>query len=251
MSLGDILGTTAELLHGLQSITDDFLTELKGRRALRSHYRTKRENFAGFPEEYLPQGSEIRAYSVYHDMERKSHYPNEYQDALVHTFSTQRLETHRQNRTSKPLFFYDQLMLPAVIRHVLNETAFYGLSRRMTRATLKGHCLYENDGGDLPVVLPSDDAADFVQGMLVFGFSAQEQNMIQEFKIGGTDKGLYRLEVGKIEFLDTDGALHTEDVGFYLWVGGNEGLIRANEKAWDPEKFLHTSIYRDMPQPQS
>lgn len=257
MSLAGLSDTAAQLWQSFHNIAKDALLDMqriRPQRAQRACGQTQQNLQLVIAKDYLPNApATTDVPALCGATQSKRFRLQEYHNAVSHKFRPLDLANFRSSTLIRPLFLYDHMMLPATIRHALLHNrrdplpTFRG---RMGRAALKHHRLYHNEHADLPAALPSDDPEDVVHGMLVYATNA-EKDAIQDFIVGGSQENnaLYRLEAGKVEFLDIDGALCTEDVGFYVWSGGADELIEAKEKAWDPEKFMDSDFYLDMPQP--
>ncbi|PYH96961.1 hypothetical protein BO71DRAFT_289055, partial [Aspergillus ellipticus CBS 707.79] len=129
------------------------------------------------------------------------HHPPDFVLALQHTPSTIALSTLLHKPGCTPRFLYDALMLPTVLKYFLDVPQDTDMTTHMMQATLQGYKLYQADPSDSqihshshshshshtqhpPIMLPSSDPEDAVEGMLVFGLDGEQRNAIYEVESG-------------------------------------------------------------------
>ncbi|PWY87018.1 hypothetical protein BO94DRAFT_65091 [Aspergillus sclerotioniger CBS 115572] len=119
----------------------------------------------------------------------------------------------------------------------------------MTPATLQGHKLYEIGPGSTPVMLPSSNPLDRVEGMLIFGLDADQRNAIYE-----KEGGLMELVNVQVDITQIDGLLlehvilsrRVVDAGAFVWVGCRDYLIPMDKSAWPVDGFLDSQFYENI-----
>ncbi|KAJ5650343.1 uncharacterized protein N7484_004066 [Penicillium longicatenatum] len=155
-----------------------------------------------------------------------------------------------QQPGSSPRFVYGALMLPTVLKYYINLEQSYKIHICMTQATLPGYQLYQFTGTRLPVLTPSSDPKDIVEGMLIFNFDEQQRNSLYEF-----ESGLMCLTSVQVEICqkDTDEMhrLRTVDAGAFTWTKPTYGMTRISDSSWCVREFLQSPFYHHMFQSQN
>ena len=178
-----------------------------------------------------------------------SRYPRDYQQALSNKLTREEVTHLLNKRGCAPRFVYGVLMLPTVLSHYLNASQTENIAKQMTPATLQGHKLYQIGPGSTPVMLPSSNPLDIVEGMLIFGLDADQRNAIYE-----TESGLMDLVNVQVNFTQVDSMLQEHvilsqrvvDAGAFVWVGARDGLMPLGESAWSVDEFLDSQFYENM-----
>ncbi|PYI04370.1 hypothetical protein BO78DRAFT_173828 [Aspergillus sclerotiicarbonarius CBS 121057] len=182
-------------------------------------------------------------------MEKKSSYPRDYQQALDNKLTPEDVSKLLKKPGCAPRFVYGVLMLPTVLKHYLDTPQTESLAKQMTRATLQGHKLYQIGSDSTPVMLPSSNPQDTVEGMLIFGLDADQRNAIYE-----EESGLMELVNVQATITQVDGMLQRHvilsqrvvDAGAFVWVGSQEGLIPMDKNAWPVDGFLGSQFYENI-----
>lgn len=173
-------------------------------------------------------------------MESKSYYPLDYQRALKNTFS----ETHLESclKGSVPIFVFGPLMLPQVLKSVTDTESTVDMVANMTQASLLGHKLWVFDGADSPVVRPSAELGQSVDGFVVFALTPEQRTWVHEFEVENS-KTLAHVQ---IEICLSDGGLRNIDAATFVWTGAMDGLVAARSRSWKIDAFLESEVYRNI-----
>ncbi|RAL04220.1 uncharacterized protein BO80DRAFT_258590 [Aspergillus ibericus CBS 121593] len=182
-------------------------------------------------------------------METKPTYPRNFQLALSNKLSPEDVTNHLNKPGCTPRFVYGVLMLPTVLSHYLDTPQTEIIAKQMTRATLRGHKLYRIGPDSTPVMVPSSDPQDTVEGMLIFGLDAVQRNAIYE-----KESGLMELVNVRVTITQVDGLLQRHvvlsqrvvDAGAFVWVDSQEGLIPMERNAWPVDEFLGSQFYENI-----
>ncbi|PWY69132.1 hypothetical protein BO70DRAFT_150377 [Aspergillus heteromorphus CBS 117.55] len=184
-------------------------------------------------------------------MDPQPHYPMDYLCALHHTPTPTTLNTLLNATTSPPRFVYGVLKLPTALKYILDEPQSTDMVSRMTRATLAGYKLYLPSPHDPPVMLPSRDPGDAVEGMLIFGLNEEQRNVIYEFEAGLMELVGVKVRVEVFEGVEEDVVTRSErevDAGAFAWKDGacEEGLVPVVGTNWEVDEFVAGAFYENM-----
>lgn len=189
-------------------------------------------------------------------MESKASYPKDFRDALRKKLSNVELD----HLSQPPLFVYNYLMLPSVLKYVLGTGApstrdsansMMSTSLLLTQATLLDHALYQfgsspfnasSEDVKFPAVVSLDKAECFVDGMLIFGLTPEQRGSIHDFE---SDHSM-QLENVKVELCLEDGELRTMDAGTSVWRGDKTAMEKYDHTSWGVDGFLTGKMYQDM-----
>ncbi|EEQ31107.1 hypothetical protein McanMca71_005719 [Microsporum canis] len=161
------------------------------------------------------------------------HYPREYRRALKNTLSQRQL--HEYLTGSMPLFFFGPLMLPSFLKSMTNADSCMDQAIHMTQASLLCHKLYLFQGVNLPLVMPSTQTEDYVDGMLVFNLTPERRGWIHELEASNE----IELRNVHVEIILDDGNLCTIDAGAFVWNGTTDtGIVPAPATQWRIDEFL-------------
>lgn len=182
-------------------------------------------------------------------MEMEPWYPTDFKLALSNTISKDDVTIFHQQPGSSPRFVYGALMLPTVLKYYVNIDQCYEIHTSMTQATLPGYQLYQFAESSLPVLTPSTDPKDTVEGMLIFNLDEQQRNALYEF-----EAGLMCLTNVQVEICqkDTDQMHHLRivDAGAFTWTKSTQGMTRIPDSSWSVREFLQSPFYQHMSQSQ-
>lgn len=195
-----------------------------------------------------PQACELSSTSpsLCPDLERMSPYPKEYLRALNNILTSENLA--ELLKKCPPLFLFDALKLPSVLKYVIDVEPDFPIVANMTQATLLAHELYLIEGTDIPVVTPTLENDRTVDGVVVFGLEPEQRGWIHDFEHGSCTK----LAMVQVEICLDDGTLCTLDAGAFVWAGNEkDGLAKSEYKSWEIDTFLHTKLYKTMTRDRS
>ncbi|KAL1961182.1 hypothetical protein VTO42DRAFT_3127 [Malbranchea cinnamomea] len=201
-------------------------------------------------------------------MEYKRSYPKDLREALTNKLLHTALDTLLKGGIP-PLFVYNYLMIPSVLNYVLASSPSSTMddswntvtptsSLIVTQGTLLSHKLYkfgrvsalstDPDRISFPAIVPCDDldgddaAAVFVDGMLIFGLTAEQRGLIHQFE---ADHGM-PLENVHVEICLEDGELRTIDAAAFVWRGSMDGMEEYGRTSWDVDQFLRGRMYKEI-----
>ncbi|PLB51258.1 hypothetical protein P170DRAFT_464215 [Aspergillus steynii IBT 23096] len=181
-------------------------------------------------------------------MNNQTWHPKDYQDAMSNTLSDEDLTRLLKQPGCAPRFVYGALMLPTVLKCIINESQTVNIHERMTRATVSGFRLYQFSSTSTPVMRRSRDPGSVVEGILVLGLDETQRNAIYELECGLM--GLVSVEVQiyvreNLEELDILNA-RTVDAGAFVWVGSSVELIPMKSSRWAVDGFLKEPFYESI-----
>lgn len=183
-------------------------------------------------------------------MEMKTWYPNDFKLALSNTISKEDVTIFHQQPGSSPRFVYGVLMLPTVLKYYTNIDQCCKIHTSMTQATLPGYQLYQFAESSSPLLTPSSNRKDLVEGMLIFNLDEQQRNALYEF-----EAGLMCLTSVQVEICqkDTDQMHHlrTVDAGAFTWTKCTQGMTRISDSSWCVREFAQSQFYQHMSQSQN
>lgn len=140
-------------------------------------------------------------------------------------------------------------MLPTVLKYYINIDQCYEIHTSMTQATLPGYQLYQFADSSSPILSPSSDPKDIVEGMLIFNLDEQQRNALYEF-----EAGLMCLTNVQVEICQKDADhmhhLHSVDAGAFTWTKSTQGMTRISDSSWCVREFLQSPFYQYMSQSQ-
>lgn len=141
-------------------------------------------------------------------------------------------------------------MLPTVLKYYINLEQCYEIHTSMTQATLPGYQLYQVAESTSPVLTPSLDPKDIVEGMLIFNLDEQQRNALYEF-----EAGLMCLTNVQVEICQKDTNqmhhLRTLDAGAFTWTKSTQGMTKISDSSWCVREFLQSPFYQYMSQSQN
>ncbi|EFR04716.1 hypothetical protein MGYG_07724 [Nannizzia gypsea CBS 118893] len=167
------------------------------------------------------------------------HYPREYRRALRNAVSQEQLTAYCKKTI--PLFVFGPLMLPSFLKSMTDADAHLDQAQHMTQASLLGHKLYLFEGSELPLVMPSSDSGDYVDGMLVFNLSTERRGWIHELEASNE----VELRNLRVEIVLEDGNLTALDAAAFVWTRREDiGIIPAPSTQWRIDEFLASPWYK-------
>ncbi|KAF7596769.1 hypothetical protein BBP40_000197 [Aspergillus hancockii] len=205
----------------------------------------------------LSEGASASSEPVFQDpsrrMEPKSWYPDDFNQALLNTFTAEEVTSLLKEPNCAPRFVYGALMLPTVLKYYIDVDQSVNLTRSMTRANVSGYRLYEYGEPRIPVIVQSSNPEDTVEGMLVFGLDVQHRNAIYEL-----EGGLMELVDAKVQIRLSDSSLgsyeirsgRAVDAGMFAWLRPKEGLKPVRNTTWSLDGFLRDQLYENIVQSQ-
>jgi hypothetical protein len=175
-------------------------------------------------------------------MESKSSYPSDYRRALENAFTTEGVDNSLNRPGGLPPFFvFGVLMLPTVLKYVIDTGNDFDVVSKMVQATALDHRLYQMEDADLPAIQPTSELGQSVDGFLVFGLDPKQRGKVYEF-----ESGLTKLDTVQVEICQKDGGLRTLDAGAFVWAGEETGLKSSTSRSWKVDGFLKTDFYAYM-----
>ncbi|TPX20855.1 hypothetical protein DIZ76_016752 [Coccidioides immitis] len=175
-----------------------------------------------------------------HKMEYKHTYPRDYQRALNNMLSAERLDELLKG--PMPMFLFGQLMLPQVLQFVTDAPPGYDVAANMTQASLLGYKLSVFEGANLPVVLPSGELGESVDGLVIFSLTPEQRNWIYQFEAENS-KLLTHVQV---EICMDDGNLRSIDAATFVWKGPMAGIVETGSKSWKVDAFIESEWYQNI-----
>ncbi|KAI1918267.1 hypothetical protein LOZ53_001301 [Ophidiomyces ophidiicola] len=172
-------------------------------------------------------------------MENKSAHPQDYMRALKNMIKEDELE--ELLKVSTPIFLFGPLMLPQMLKSVTDAQPSLDIATSMTQACLPGYELWVFEGADIPVVRASGKLGQSVDGLVVFGLSAEQRNWIYEFEA----ENAKHLTPVSVEICTRDGVLRTIDAATFVWKGRMDGLVSTGAKSWKIDTFLQSELYQN------
>lgn len=134
-------------------------------------------------------------------------------------------------------------MLPTVLKYYIDADQGYPVEKAMTQATLYGYQLHQFAEESTPVITPSSDPADVVDGMLIFNLDHHQRNAIYEF-----EGGLMCLSSVQVSICQREHghlySMRSVEAGTFVWSGSKEGLIPLKSVAWSVDSFLESPFYK-------
>ncbi|WEW61152.1 hypothetical protein PRK78_006642 [Emydomyces testavorans] len=173
-------------------------------------------------------------------MESRGSYPRDYRRALKNTLTEKKLEELLQGST--PMFLFGPLMLPQVLKSVTDTEPGFDIAAHMTQASLLQHKLWIFEGVNIPVVMPSEELGQSVDGLLVFALNPEQRNWIYEFEAEIT-KEMTHVQV---EVCMRDGNLRAVDAATFVWTGAMHGIVPAESRSWKIDTFLESEMYQNI-----
>jgi hypothetical protein len=188
-----------------------------------------------------PRPDEVSSSSLCPELESISPYPKDYQCALKNVLSSEHLT--QLLKKCPPLFLFGALKLPSVLKYVIDVEPDSDIVTNMTQATLLAHQLYLIEGTDIPVVIPTRQPDNAVDGVVVFGLEPEQRGWIHDFEHGSCTK----LSMVQVEICLDDGTLCTLDAGAFVWAdNAKDGLVKSAYRSWEIDTFLQTKLYKTM-----
>ncbi|KAL4955019.1 hypothetical protein BDW69DRAFT_161968 [Aspergillus filifer] len=195
-------------------------------------------------------------------MECKGHYPADFKAALKRTpLKNGEIETLCSKFNSRPIFIYDHLMIPTILKYFAGdpdpETSSAAQEIDMTPARLPEHKLHhfaEVGEPGLPVMVPSRFRSDEVQGMLVFGLTNHQCRNILQFECSKSNQlelVLVRTQVsfnGKVNGYDAP-CWRSIEARTLIWMDGVEnmsGLLPMETTYWPIDDFIAGKLYKGI-----
>ncbi|KAL4931902.1 gamma-glutamylcyclotransferase family protein [Aspergillus undulatus] len=194
-------------------------------------------------------------------------YPDEFKATLNRSpLKNGEIETLCSRSSFPPIFVYDHLMLPTVLKYFADvpstspTTGESGID--MIPATLPDHKLYhfsEKGEPGLPVIKPSMTRGDAVQGMLIFGLTPEQRSDISELECGISaqniiaDVRVHVSFIGKIHGYDAKCWKYL-DAAAFVWRPEKmdmQGLEPMSTSYWPVDGFLAGQLYANIVEQQS
>ncbi|EEP80061.1 predicted protein [Uncinocarpus reesii 1704] len=172
-------------------------------------------------------------------MENKVGYPRDYQRALNNVLSERRLEELLKGST--PVFLLGPLMLPRMLKSVTDAEPDFDIAANMTQASLLDYKLWIFEGADLPIVMPSKELGQSVDGVLVFALTSDQRNWLYQFEA----ESYKELAHVQVEICLRDGNLRNIDAATFVWKGEMDGIVAASSKSWKVDAFLESEWYKN------
>ncbi|KAL4968255.1 uncharacterized protein BDV14DRAFT_151936 [Aspergillus stella-maris] len=195
-------------------------------------------------------------------MECKEHYPADFKAALARTpLQNGEIEALCSRFKSRPIFVYDQLMIPTILKYFAGDpdpgTSSAAQEIDIIPARLPEHKLhYFTEAGEpgLPVMVPSRLRSDEVQGMLVFGLTNHQCRNILEFECSGSNQhrpARVRMQVsfnGKVNGYDAL-CQRSVEARTLIWMEGVQemsGLLPMVTTYWPIDDFIAGKLYKGI-----
>ena len=162
---------------------------------------------------------------------------------------------------SRPIFVYDQLVVPTILKYFAGdpdpETSSAAQEIDMIPARLPEHKLYHfSEAGEpgLPVMVPSRSRSDEVQGMLVFGLTNHQCLNILDFECSKSNQHrLVRIRTqvsfnGKVNGYDAP-CWRSIEARTLIWMEGVQemsGLLPMETTHWPIDDFIAGKLYKGI-----
>ncbi len=160
-------------------------------------------------------------------MESKSIYPESFRVALEQKADSKKFDELFGSSDYLPVFVYGSLILPSVIDRVTQQDDVKKMVVRMLPARLEKHQRYSVEVADYPAILPTKNAKQVVDGMLVFGLNSEERGCLDRL-----ESNLYTLEKVQVHAALSDGESRLVDAEVYTWGGDRDELEENEDKPW-------------------
>ncbi|KAF9910022.1 hypothetical protein BX616_010989 [Lobosporangium transversale] len=148
-------------------------------------------------------------------------------------------------RNAPPCFFYGSLMESNVLNAVTRPKPDAELFS--ARASIKGYTRYTYHNQPFPGMIPSDDAEEIVEGLLVFGHSDLERHRLDQFEgpeyprivcsVTVHEKVPARFTINKLNDYEPETVM---DAFVYVFKGPIEHLDL--KRPWDYEAFKQEHV---------
>ncbi|KAK4546406.1 hypothetical protein LTR36_002083 [Oleoguttula mirabilis] len=159
-----------------------------------------------------------------------------YQLALQNRIKNGKLVEHGEYdmRAYKPTFIHDSLMLPGSLANFLGKRHAKNLVPKMTPALLPGFHAYVHSDTQMPCILQSPNATDYVQGMVVFGQVDVHVDVAVSVPVSERD---YPTEHWRLKRRVVSG--HA-----WIWsnVGSGDVLFRTQYPRWTLEDYIDGNL---------
>ncbi|OJJ65232.1 hypothetical protein ASPSYDRAFT_85204 [Aspergillus sydowii CBS 593.65] len=186
-------------------------------------------------------------------MECKPEYPEDFNDAIKRSpLMGDDLRQLIKSSDRPAIFVYGHLMIPRVLKYFANMRETEKVD--MVYATLPLHKLYHfSDKGEagLPTIMESSSPSDVVEGMLVFGLTSEQRNVVKENELGRLEQMVFAAvqvqvsQMDKISFFDVK-CEKSVDAGTFVWNSNENGLTPMGSSFWPIDDFLEHRLYEGI-----
>lgn len=186
-------------------------------------------------------------------MRCKPGYPEDFNDAIKRSpLIGDDLKELIKGSDKPPIFVYGHLMVPRVLKYFANMRETEKVD--MIYATLPLYKLYhfsENEEAGLPTIKESSSPSDVVEGMLVFGLTSEQRNVVKENELGRLEQMVFAAvqvqvsQMDKVSFYDVK-CEKSVDAGTFVWNSKENGLTPMDSSFWPIDDFLKHRLYEGI-----
>lgn len=178
-------------------------------------------------------------------MQLEPWFPKDLELALHNKPSEEEVTQLLKQTSSPPRFVYGVLMLPTVLKYIIDMDHQTRMDKFMIHGTLAGYQLQQFADSSPPVITRSSNPAALVEGFLVFNLNESQRSALFDF-----ESGLMRLDTVQVTIQEKINeqlnSLRIIEASAFVWLEPQGQLTPIRSTWWNIGDFVKSSFYRNM-----